>query len=85
MSPSGGGFIYITLPEWYTVGTTSYEMYNPNAINLCSSTCFTLFSSIYDAKSNNIVIKYLQMSTTCQRSQITVKCKGFYNPISPKI
>jgi len=61
MSPSGAGYIFITLPAWYTVGTTTYEMYNPSARNLCASTCFSLDpkeGSIYDAKSNNIKISY---------------------------
>ena len=55
-------------------------MYNPEALNECSSSCMNIRSSILQGPYLNIL--YDDMKAACiSGSEITIQCASFYNPI----
>ena len=80
MSPSGKGKIEIGVPTWYEVDGLSELMYNPEALNQCTSSCMNIRSSILQGQYLNIL--YDDMKASCISStEITIECANFYNPV----
>lgn len=59
-------------------------MYNPTAINKCSSTCMKIISS---GLNNGVInIQYTNMVPSCiSGTPITISCRQFYNPVEPRV
>lgn len=58
-------------------------MYNPTAVNRCTSTCMNIYHS--ELVVDRIQIDYDNMVQDCISSQpIEIVCRQFYNPIVPE-
>ena len=84
LSRTGSGRIDIGVPDWWKIGQTAGEMYNAALTNKCYCDSMTITYS----KLNNgfIEIHYQDMiKQYWTDTPLEIKCKGFRNPIVPKV